>query len=761
MRRLIYPFLSLSVCVWSGLASAQAPAKVDFAQDVRPLLQENCVGCHGPMKQSGGMRLDRKSSALQAASRRIVPGNSANSMVFHRVSDGQFGMRMPPTGELKTEEIATIKRWIDEGAEWPDALSVERDLPPLDAKAVAAVKMLPEGNVAGFLKAMKERPALLNARGPEGSTPFMYAVLYLKKPTLARLVAIGADVNRQNDANATALMWAARDAGKTRLLVERGANVNAISDNFRTPLMIAARKPDGAEVVRYLLEHGANPNPNTHPDTASSPLLEAATAGNAESFEALVQHGAKIGDDAGPIMAAAITTQCARCLELAVPKVKSKFMFTMALLQTAYLGDSATVKIMLDHGADVNMSDPFGHTALMYAAESDVIPLEDVKLLVAHGADVNARSKRVDSSDSGLSVLDMAEQHGDTPVVAFLKASGAKESRVTPAVLHLRVKNDVRSAVEDSLPLLQRADLQFAKNSGCVSCHNNSLTAMTIGAARRKGLTVDEKVASEQVKVNVDSLTKTRDFLHQGFLIPVGDNFSEAVEGYVLIGLNAEGYKADLDTDSAAMHILSRQSPDGHWDQPHADFRQPLCLGYIGNTVLSMRALQLYTPKADPAPYRRAVQAAASWLATAQSSNNDDRSWRVAGLAWAGGSRHALDGAVAELVANQKPDGGWSDLPSMKSTAYATGKSMVALHAAGMATSDPVYRRGMEWLLNHQDEDGSWFVPSRALGFQPWADAGFPHGYDQFISSAGTGWAAMALSYALPDSGSQRGAVGR
>src|SRR6185437_16080313 len=108
-----------------------------------------------------------------------------------------------------------------------------------------------------------------------------------------------------------------------------------------------------------------------------------------------------------------------------------------------------------------------------------------------------------------------------------------------------------------------------------------------------------------------------------------------------------------------------------------------------------------------------------------------------------------------------KPDGGWSDLPSMKSTAYATGKSMVALHAAGMATSDPVYRRGMEWLLNHQAEDGSWFVASRALGFQRWADAGFAHGYDQFISSAGTGWAAMALSYALRDSGSQRGAVGR
>jgi ankyrin repeat protein len=659
---------------------------------------------------------------------------------------------------LKAEEIARIRRWIDQGAEWPDALSVEQELPPLDATAVKAVNMLPDGDVAGFLKTMKEHPALLNARGPEGSTPFMYAVLYLKEPSLARLIAMGADVNRHNDANATALMWAARDLGKTRLLVEHGANVNAISDNFRTPLMIAARKPDGAAVVQYLLEHGANPNPNTHPDSASSPLLEAATAGSAKSFEALLQHGAKIGDDGASIMAAAVTSRCAQCLELAVPKVGQKFMFTIALLQTAYLGDTAAVKVMLDHGADVNMPDPFGHTALMYAAVSDVISLDEVKLLVAHGADVNAKSQHVNSSDAGLSVLQMAEEHGDTPVVAFLKASGAKDIPRTAAVMHLRAKNDVRSAVEDSLPLLQKADLQFAKNSGCVSCHNNSLAAMTVGAARRKGLAVDEGIASQQVKVNVDSLTKTRDFLHQDFLIPVGDNFSEAVEGYVLIGLNAEGYKPDLDTDAAAMHILSRQSADGHWDQPHADFRQPLCLGYIGSTAIAMRGLQLYSPKADPVPYRRAVQAAAMWLATAQSSNNDDRSWRVAGLAWAGTNRRALEGAVAELVANQKPDGGWSDLPSMTSTAYATGKSLVALHAAGMAVNDPVYRRGMDWLLAHQDVDGSWFVPSRALAFQPWADAGFPHGYDQFISSAGTGWAAMALSYALPDGGSQRAA---
>ncbi|HZQ42498.1 MAG TPA: ankyrin repeat domain-containing protein [Acidobacteriaceae bacterium] len=748
MRHLLANSVCFCALALTGSLLAQDSPKIDFAQDVRPLLQQNCVSCHGPKQQNGGMRLDRKSSAMK--NRRIVPGNSANSMLFHRVSDSQFGMQMPPTGELPAKDIATIKRWIDAGAEWPDALSVEGDLPPLDPAAVAAVNLLPEGNVAGFLGAMNRKPALLNARGPEGSTPFMYAVMYLDTPTLARLLKLGADPNRHNDADATALMWGARDLGKVRLLVAHGADVNAVSENLRTPLMVAARMPGGAPVVKFLLEHGANPNPNAHPDAASSPLLEAATAGSAESFRLLLDRGAKIGDDAAWILAAAVTTHCTSCFDLAVAKTNNKDAYTAALLLTAFLPDAAAIKTMLDHGADVNVSDPFGHTALMYAAESDADSLEVVKLLVAHGAKVNARSTHANSGDSGLSILDMAKQHGDTPVVHFLVASGAQPSGAPAAVLHLRAKNDVRSAIQDSLPLLQKADVQFAKNSGCVSCHNNSLTAMAISGARQKGFTVDEKVASAQVKVNVEMLSHTRDILHQGVLVPVGDNFSESVVGYMLMGLHAEGYKPDLDTDNAAMHMLSRQQADGHWDYPHADTRQPLCQDYIGLTAKAMRGLQLYAPKADPAPYRKAVQMAASWLASANSFNNDDRSWRVAGLAWAGNEKPALKKAVQELVANQKPDGGWSDLPTMDSTAYATGKSLVALHLAGMAASDPVYRRGIDWLLKHQDEDGSWYVPTRALAFQPWADAGFPHGYDQFISSAGTDWAAMALSLALP-----------
>ena len=133
---------------------------------------------------------------MKVVSRRIVPGNSANSLVYHRVLDSQFGAQMPPTGELKPEQVATIKNWIDQGAEWPDALANEVDLPPVDAKAVAAVEMLRTGDLAAFLKAVTADPSLLNARGPEGSTPFMYAVIYSNAATVGRLLKMGGDAKK-------------------------------------------------------------------------------------------------------------------------------------------------------------------------------------------------------------------------------------------------------------------------------------------------------------------------------------------------------------------------------------------------------------------------------------------------------------------------------------------------------------------------------------------------------------------------------------
>jgi squalene cyclase len=64
-----------------------------------------------------------------------------------------------------------------------------------------------------------------------------------------------------------------------------------------------------------------------------------------------------------------------------------------------------------------------------------------------------------------------------------------------------------------------------------------------------------------------------------------------------------------------------------------------------------------------------------------------------------------------------------------------------------MAPSDAVYRHGVDFLLQTQQEDGTWHVVTRALGFQPYFQSGFPYGHDQWISQAGTAMASIALTF--------------
>ena len=88
-------------------------------------------------------------------------------------------------------------------------------------------------------------------------------------------------------------------------------------------------------------------------------------------------------------------------------------------------------------------------------------------------------------------------------------------------------------------------------------------------------------------------------------------------------------------------------------------------------------------------------------------------------------------------------------MPAMASDAYATGEALYALRVSGMPPASAVYQRGVTYLLRTQLDDGTWFVRSRAFGFQPYFESGFPHGIDQFISASATAWAAIALAHAL------------
>jgi uncharacterized protein len=253
------------------------------------------------------------------------------------------------------------------------------------------------------------------------------------------------------------------------------APMNAKSDDSRTALMVASRKNGGIATVKLLLDKGANPNPNDKPEIQSSPLMEALTGGDAATAALLLQWGADAKAVGQMGLTTAIFTNCLKCAEMLAAKITDKAVYSGSLQDTAVLGDMKAIRLLLDHGADVKVFDPLGRTALMYAAISDVLPLDAVKLLVERGADVNAKDAHKKSGDEGLTVLDIAKLNGKTPIVDFLMNAGAKPSVLTPVALKPRRDNAIKSAVEDSLPLLQKADAAFSTGSGCISCHNNSI----------------------------------------------------------------------------------------------------------------------------------------------------------------------------------------------------------------------------------------------------------------------------------------------
>ncbi len=163
-----------------------------------------------------------------------------------------------------------------------------------------------------------------------------------------------------------------------------------------------------------------------------------------------------------------------------------------------------------------------------------------------------------------------------------------------------------------------------------------------------------------------------------------------------------------------------------------------------------MRAIQIYSPEGARAEYQKRAARAAAWLLQATPQANEERVFKLLGLGWAKAGRPAIAKAAQELLAEQRPDGGWSQLPTLPSDAYATGQALAVLHqAADLPVGDPAYKKGVQFLLQTQLQDGSWLVKSRSLPFQPYFESGFPHGPDQWISSTGTSWATMALALAV------------
>lgn len=127
----------VSLLVWVGRSASAAPDKVDFDRDIKPILANACLRCHGPEKPRSHFRLDDRSAALKGGSDGvdIIPGNGDGSALIRYVSGKDKDIQMPPAGKgdpLTTNQVSLLKKWIDQGASW----SAAQPKPSLKVNAV-------------------------------------------------------------------------------------------------------------------------------------------------------------------------------------------------------------------------------------------------------------------------------------------------------------------------------------------------------------------------------------------------------------------------------------------------------------------------------------------------------------------------------------------------------------------------------------------------------------------------------------------------
>jgi ankyrin repeat protein len=592
----------------------------------------------------------------------------------------------------------------------------------------------------------------VNTRDSRGSTLLMYAAAYGSSGALKLLLERGADVNARNQFDATALVWGANDPAKASLLIGKGADVNARTKAGRTPLMVASTCYNCLETIRLLIAKGADVNAKDA--NGVNALHEAAFANDDEVIRFLLDKGANAGSADGmgmtPLMISAYNcnagamrallakgadVNAANTFSGEVKFGKIQIIHLTPLMFAAPYCGAELMNTLLRAGARVNEKESRNMTPLMLAVASEHQDPEVTRLLLKAGADANVKSSM------GETALDWALKFGGRANVETLKAAGAQNGDPYRApVIKTAVSRTPAQAVETAVGLMQRSTAEFFHQSGCVGCHHQAITLMAVSAAKASGLAgggeKDLVTAIEALEGSGEEQKLER--------VRIG-GFTDT-QAYALFGLGMAKVAPNAGIDAAVALIAGAQHRDGTWRNAVAS-RAPIEEGVIGRSVMTARALQTYGLPARKVEFDGRLARLRDWLMEAQPVTNDDFAMLAVGLKWMGANPARVEQAGRALLARQRQDGGWSQNGNLESDAFATGESLWALREAGiLAAQADAYRSGVDFLLKTQAEDGSWYVRSRAVKLQPYFQSGFPYDHDQWISSTATGYAVMALA---------------
>lgn len=631
----------------------------------------------------------------------------------------------------------------------------------------ALTDALRAGDHAAFARALRDSTPNLNAVDDRGFTLLMHAARFGTVREMRELLDRGADPNFQSADKVTAFHVAVDDVRKVRLLVERGFDFKTFDAQQLSPLMIAAGHPRGFETVQYLVVQGADVRATN--GIGISAVNRAAAIGEAGTISFLVEHGAPVdtiyrfadGTSSTPLLTALGGGHKTAALYLArhgAPLNVSDQFLGHSLAYALACGLPDVARELVERGADIRASNNIGEVPpILFAAYNERGDASMVKLLLEKGADINSHN------DTDETALTWARKRGETDLVRFLEQLGAKDTAAPRRRLQIPANNVtltrenrhalLEASAGKSLAILATSSEGFLGREGrpdqCVSCHQQTLPGIAFGWGAARRMAFDQAVVRKQVlaQTNVWRKAMAKAWAYDDPVPGTIENLS-----YGLINLAASSYAADDLTDAISFYLSNVQLADGGWNGGLG--RPPFEDSRISSSALAMRALQLYPVPEPKRETRRRAGRARTFFLKQPVFSSEERAFQLLGLFWTGAKPRDLAAPAKAMLQAQRADGGWSQIPTLESDAYATGQILAALVLSRqLSVEDSVYVRGAEFLLRTQFPDGSWLVKSRTWPFQTHFATGFPHGKDQWISAAGTTWASIALTLGLDPAG--------
>jgi N-acyl-D-amino-acid deacylase len=318
-------------------------------------------------------------------------------------------------------------------------------------------------------------------------------------------------------------------------------------------------------------------------------------------------------------------------------------------------------------------------------------------------------------------------------------------------------ERSLTQAVQKGATILEQSGHNWKKNKTCFSCHHQTLPMLGLVEASalrdpkqdRSWLKMQADLTHEFFQERKESLNKRNS---------IGGGATSVAFG--LWAMYLDQRMADETTEAMIRYLLHVQHKEGYWFGTCN--RPPLQQSNIAVTVMVLQYAPRYASPSQQAELKKAQEKALQWLEQAPLKTQEDRVWRLWGLHTLGDRSNKatiekIQALRQTILENQRKDGGWNQAGDLKegqpekaSDAYSTGQTLFILRLTGSKIEEVSLVKASRYLLEKQDAGGSWHVKTRVRPVQADFDNGDPHGKDQFLSIAATGWAVTGLAQMLP-----------